>query len=1563
MALVFLALSCEGSGGDGCGDCNTDALITGCTGGCGTGCKPIGDGCIGSCLFGGEGDGCGCGAGEGCDLGLDGCLDCGDVPPYAYPASGHVAEQAIQVHVTGSLFSFVNERLIDIIRVAVGDMLEIGADGTLTYCLDRDMNIEVGTLCTGGFDCKTSGHTGANNGCKVDIKIRSVVLRPAGNNKLFVDVRIQGLNARMHTSSISGCNRIALTKGSNDITASIGTTFILNSNAATPHTEFYLAGNDVALNIDSLNIDLAYDGSNWSGGNIGCTIGGGIVNGIINGLKGTLVSQITDGIGALTCRGCSSAADCGAGANCSNGFCQYPGGTPTSMCQGIQMGVDASVDVGAVLASIAPGAEGKLGARAFLGNYAETIVGGGIQLGGRLGVTALENSLCVPYRPVPIQAGSDSCRNGVTCPKIQALNAIEGTVNGEQFHIGLGVAMSGLNLALWSVYNSGLLCLSLDATALMPDLIHTELLATFASSIRDVTEAQKQPLILQLRPEQAPKVEFDFHPENGAVINVILQDLHADLYTFVHERHSRIATITINLEIPLGIMASGSQLQIALGDLGALLGPHSLTVTNGELVDQAQLSNLISNMLPGLIGGLAGDLESLIPPIDIPDIQGIQLRFVGPGITLLPDTNASSPGALGLFIRMDVAAIGGARGHVEPVLQDVNIDIQDPVRLRDSLTRRIRAGEVVSYQDYMPKVQVRMDAVGEGVANSEAEYAYSINNGPWSFWKSGPVITIDNPVLSLEREHEIRIRARAKGDASTGSNVFEYVTLVNDFTRPAVALEAEGGRVRVVASDNVYAAGQLTMSYNVNGGSFTAAAPINDIDLTPYLLAGEASVEVHVFDPSGNVTAARRVFGVTPVDKSAGQAPAAADDVDGCASAQGNSGLLALFGLVALLLFRRRRQVEGRAVAAANPYMTIAMLFVMALGLSAAGCKSKNPPIGDCGGKCASWQSCNDGVCEASACTEDEDCGSAGRCENGFCRPATSCIDNFDCEVLGEVCIDGYCEPSQCEDTSDCTISCSNGQLPYCDYDPDNMGGACVCSDPLAIGNHGKYLNVVAKADGSAAWALTYSSDYGDAMVSRIGDDGSFNWDFFDGVPANAWVAGPPSGPRGGIRDAGPLAGTYIGAALEEGENGDVLHVAYQWAASRTATEFTLRYARGVINGDAITWTKFDLGMIDSGVAHDGRAGLYNRVVIDSERGGVAVISTNHRVRVQPEVAEEDPAAPTEYYSEVRYYYAATTAPESAEDFTIATVVDQQEDPRPCAATCGLREVCAAETNTCVPNSTNAACEECGAGEVCGTVDGAPACFAGDPGQEGIAYVSSGTGLYTSAIIVGEKLHLSYYDRSYGNLKYTVVDVVTGIADSSVILDGERMEGAQAVDTGDIGWWTQIVEAPNGQIIVFYQDGSRGSLNAAIPAQSRIYLVDRGLYYDSVDGRWVELNFVGASPQVVVGEAGLEIYYADATNHVVRKAVWENLGAAPAAITNAPIAWGNTNSSADVKANTEAAISFYSNVVRTGNLEIFASLGLVNKGGMKTAVYATVNRSAVDPGDEDGDDGDDGEEP
>lgn len=1539
MALVFLALSCEGSGGDGCGDCNMDALVTGCSDGCGQGCTISSSGsCLGDCMLGG--DGCMGDCLGDCDM-----LDCGDVPNYVYPANGMVAENAIQVHVTGSLFNFVSANLPALLSTVAGDLIT-GNGTTFDICLEGPLLDEAGIkVCHRNYNCRTSG-TGANNGCKVTVGLANngLVITPISNGNgtkgIRVRVNIGTLSSSMGSSTLWGVNNCTLTlsKGSGSVYAQMNAYFNISRLAGAPHTEIYVG--DLDVNIDGVSVS-------------GCGLGG-----LVNMLKGTIIDQVKGAIGGLTCRKCNTNTDCPGTATCNGDkICVYPSNDPlkatSNHCQAVQAGVDASIDVGAVLASMIPGAEGKLGMRAYLGGYADTIASSGstsIQLGGRLGVQALQPSLCVPNRPAPIVAANNgSCRNGLSCGRLTELNSVS-TINGQDFHVGLGIAMTGLNLALWSVYNSGLLCLSLDASSLMPDLLHTELLSGFVPSLGAATEGKKQALFVQLRPQQEPAIEFRHGEEGQAVLVVKLQNLEVDLYTFVHERHTRIATVTANLEVPLGIMASGTTLELALGDLTELLGPGSLAVSNGDVVEEAQLNTLLTTMLPSLIGGLGGELGSLIPPIEIPEIEGLKIQFVGPGIKVLNDPGTTIPAALGVFIKIGLGNAGGAETHVEPVVQDFTVDIKDPVALRAELTRAIRAGKAVSYLDYMPRVQVRVDAVGEGVVGKEAEYAYSVNGGLWSFWQDGPVITIDNPAIAMEGEHEVRIRARAKDEAATGSNVFETISFVNDFTRPVVALEALGGGVNIVASDNVYSADQLTMSYKVNGGPFSAAGPVGAIDLAPYLIAGEAVVEVHVFDPSGNVTAVRRTFGVAQ-DKSAAAPAAAADDVDGCASAQGNSGFLAILALLVLVAFRRRReQASNELVAASNPYMTLAMIFIVALGLGASGCKTSSKGIELCPNDCPSWQTCSEDTgytCQASACLDDSACGSAGRCVNGFCEPATSCIDNFDCEVFGEVCIDGFCSPSQCEDTSDCSITCSGGQLPFCEYEEANGGGVCLCADPLATGNVGKYLTVVATADRSQAWALAYNSDFGDAVISRINDDGSFDWDFFDGVPTNAPVIAPPEGPRGGVRDAGPLAGPYIGAAVEESEAGIVIHAAYQYAPTRTSTDYTLRYARGVVNGDSIDWTMFDIKAADAGVGHDGIAGMYNNVIIDAVNGTLAIVSSNHRVLVNPEVAEDQPAAAQEYYSEVRYFFSETLTPASAEDFTVQAVVDQQEDPRPCAGLCDpIRTVCSAATNSCVPKSTNAACSECGDGQVCENQAGTPVCVPGADGAEGIAYVSPGVGLYTSALLVDTKIHVAYYDRVFGNLKYAVVDAPTGTVDSLVVLDGERLSGNQTVDTGDTGWWAKVVRASNGTIIVFYQDGSRGSLHAAVPAQNRTYLVDRGLYYDAADRRWVESNFVGASVQVVEGPEGLEIFYADATNHVVRKAVWTNLNAAPPTLTNAPIVWGNSNrSDAQIQAGTDAVVSFYLNVLRGPGVDIIASLGLRNRNGLKSEVTATVIRT------------------
>src|SRR5699024_11782455 len=137
---------------------------------------------------------------------------------------------------------------------------------------------------------------------------------------------------------------------------------------------------------------------------------------------------------------------------------------------------------------------------------------------------------------------------------------------------------------------------------------------------------------------------------------------------------------------------------------------------------EAQAISLANN-LPSLIGSITALLgDELIPPIENPEIEGIQLELVGPGTTILEENG--EPAALGVFARLDFSAqdVGGLRTQLEPVIRHTVIDIQDPTDLRAMLARKRNENQSFSYHDIMPHIEAHMDVTGSTADSHNIDY-------------------------------------------------------------------------------------------------------------------------------------------------------------------------------------------------------------------------------------------------------------------------------------------------------------------------------------------------------------------------------------------------------------------------------------------------------------------------------------------------------------------------------------------------------------------------------------------------------------------------------------------------------------------------------------------------------------------------------------------------------------------------------------------------------------------------------------------------------------------------
>lgn len=1491
MALVFLAMSCEedGDGGDGCLG-GTDGLITGCSDGCGTGMKPVGgDGCMGDCLLG-SADGSGCmGDCLGIDdcLGGDGCGDCGDCSSDAhYEYTGDHQEDAVQIQVTNSLFNFVNQNLYTLLEVALGDEMPI-VDDRIKVCIPHRTDIEVTELCR---HADSSGPC-AGTGCALDVEIGNLSIVPQAPNGL--KVAVTGVKASGDISaSYSRCDTIKVSTKSSGISLEIGMKFRKNNEYPTgsdEKVEIYLGGSD-DLSIGGVsNLELAtrcrdckwYDEAACFSGGWTLGVGASLAISIVGGM-------IEDQIGAISCRGCETNADCGTGATCGGGgVCNYPGKPFGQLCQGLQLGMDAGVDATGLLQSIDPGASAALGLGAWLGSV-NANPSQGIGFGARLGSAASPSSLCVPARPSPLTA-SNSCRNGKNCPLFSVLE--EGEVESganlkDPFHIGIAIAQGGLNQLLWSVYDSGALCLSIggDSDAIPGlDMLNTDLIGVLVGSLSSLTNG-KQPIMIQLRPEQEPRLNLKKHRNQGAEMDLFIPKIGLDFYTVVDQRYARIFTLTADIKLPLGVMATNvsgtTQLQVAIGELADVIDPETVKVTNVDMISKSEVEALVAG-LPGLIDGLAGDLlgDDLIPPIEIPEMMGFSLNLVGPGLTVLEESG--TPAALGIFATLGFASEsgGGLHTNLEPEITDLRIDVRDPLELRADMAARRQAGGHFTYQELMPSVEVDMAVTG--IAD-EVEYAYSINRGPWTFWKEGPTLQIDRPMLANENKYDVRITARRAGDPNSGSKTHAEFSFVNDYTAPTAQLVADGSRVIVDAEDNVYDTNELTMRTRFNSGTWSESTPIHPIDIEAQLSERErVVVDVMVEDPSGNSRMVRRAFGEKKAPVAA--ASSGGSTAEGCSSSEGKGGLLAAIALMGLLFVRRRR--PSAAIAASPARIALAALAILLLGLGSAGCKNKNVAGGDfeeCDPACDSSSECIEGECVPIACSGPGDCPGGGECIDGECIYQPSCGHNDDCDY-GHICKNDVCVPSECTVSDDCaSLSCPEGELPFCDYDDwaSVEAGECVCSEAVPMRNYGTWLRTMPLNDGQLV-ALAYHETYGDLIFGTLQSDDTFEWDFIDGVPSGP-VVGPSSGTRAGIRAAGDTAGRYVSAVVEDTDAGQVIHAAYQYESKDEGT-FSLRYARGVHGASGWSWSTVDIDDLDV-------AGMFPTIALVPSApsivqnpgedagtgGGIAIVYMTSDVAISP-----GEGAAMQYFAQVSSAYSETRQPESAEDFQIAEGLVQAENTDPCGGLCAARSVCINALNTCTVTASG--CSECQESETCVDVDGQAECHVTSDGSGGMDVVPFGIGLFSSSVVDADGImHVSFYDQAHGNLRYMSFKVANGalnVEAAPLVVDGE--DSAESV--GDVGRWTDIHAMDDGKIVIFYEDAGKSQLRAAVINGNDvdITVLDDGVY-SSNDADKVSTNRVGTNAFArPLDEGGFEVFYHDATDMVARRVVWDDMAATP----------------------------------------------------------------------------------
>ena len=216
----------------------------------------------------------------------------------------------------------------------------------------------------------------------------------------------------------------------------------------------------------------------------------------------------------------------------------------------------------------------------------------------------------------------------------------------------------------------------------------------------------------------------------------------------------------------------------------------------------------------------------------------------------------------------------------------------------------------------------------------------------------------------------------------------------------------------------------------------------------------------------------------------------------------------------------------------------------------------------------------------------------------------------------------------QCRVDDECSkLQCDAGKIPQCET---NM---CVCNNDLAHGDSGRYASMTIIDD--RAYVAAYNETYGDLMIGSVVPPGRIdNWDFVDGVPAEA-PGTLGSHVRGGISTPGDDVGRFTSIARTPRGEPIVAYYDATHGALKFASFGAIRWRSHVVDrGQGLPETKGD------------EIGTWASLTIDSAgRPGIAYSAVVNAGTVSGKSE-----------GQLRWAQANTPDPQSAADWTISVV-------------------------------------------------------------------------------------------------------------------------------------------------------------------------------------------------------------------------------------------------------------------------------------------------------------------
>ncbi len=991
-----------------------------------------------------------------------GCDACGIAPiPGGFPNDQRIDNSA-QVRLTESGLNFIEDNIDPIVANFLPDGLdfpiprsEFSFLGTATICPAED--------------------------CVAHLEIRSLELIPTAPNVLraHIEVYIQSQDSAGNPRGLPidywACS------GNINLDSAPGDREIVGFNADIVFNEETRSPRDGFTRLDVLNatLDPAQPIEDQDIEVRDC-----LLSGLLNLFRGQIIDQLESQISSLLdsaigdnlCTtqgefGCPTGTTADGAADDPMAICRFPDGD----CVPSLLGTDGRGDLGGTLiGGFSPGTHAFIQLLLASGQEAEA-VNDGMSLfffGGFMGTNSdftetPAHNACVPVvDPPPLP----------TIPRVDAFrgNVIPGT--STETHIGIGIAESYMDYAMYGLFDSGALCIG--AGTRLSQQLSTGLLSAVIMSVPELTFPEgNAPITIAIRPQQPPDITLGRGGADDPVLQIAMPETQMDFYVWSTERYVRFMTFQTDLDLGVDLTVEAGEIVPNI----VYVNSNNPIVTNSELL--AEEPAFLANTVSTIIGSFASMLGGAVSPFALPDIMGFELQVPDGGLTSVTDGGENF---LGIFANLALASGAPLTQPVETTLTVTDLELD-----RESMQPAHWAEGAGN--------TAWLSFGASGINAVEYEYSYRIDGTAWSRWTTDERVQIDDEILLLQARHEIEARSRVVGEPATVDPTPARSELVVDILPPHISVGRTVEGVEVDATDLITPAERLEFRYFVDG-AWSAWSHERTHPLTTD--ATDARVEVR--DESGNV-------GSSQVALIRGLPNAAAGDGCGCRAVGGDArapwGLLAMLGALGGLFFRRRRRRSAGADTPSKggrvPLLGLLGLALVALVATGCDCGGDQLP---CGGRCTAASPPT--MTAGSIC-----CDSTDMCSmydvDALCDPGYTCpIENL---VLDETC----------------GVSCST-----CETKPALSPGILATHLDMIVDDTGAVF-ISGYNPGDPA-----GLSFGDLVFGtwtpggEVG--GSISWEIVDGAPITP-VTNDPTAWRGGVSAPGDDVGRWTSMADQSG--------------------------------------------------------------------------------------------------------------------------------------------------------------------------------------------------------------------------------------------------------------------------------------------------------------------------------------------------------------------------------------------------------------------------------------------